>query len=368
MQSGLKVVDEYVKKLREIVNYVDSSDSRLTKFVQAVVNCHSDFSGKPVRWNVIYSMLRRALEAKEPLIKCAYRESSHLLRLGDEDWETIENICDFLEPFYEITMLFSGSEYPTTNLYFANIVSIEKLLYDAFDDPKLKPMADSMLGKFEEYWSNYSVILSIAVVLDPRYKLQFVKFLYSIIYSNPEECAEKVKVVLDAFSDMYEFYAKSVFPALSSSSSVQRSTSSKNNSSNFSTRPFTMANIFEIFDASAAATRSIKSDMDSYLNAPLVPQFDGDFDVLQFWKSQQALYPILACMARDVLAIPITSVASESTFSMGGRTFTKYRSSLVPKNVEVLITTQNWILGYEPLEEDDELEVGREVETIDEDF
>lgn len=129
-----------------------------------------------------------------------------------------------------------------------------------------------------------------------------------------------------------------------------------------------MANIFEIFDASAAATRSIKSDMDSYLNAPLVPQFDGDFDVLQFWKSQQALYPILACMARDVLAIPITSVASESTFSMGGRTFTKYRSSLVPKNVEVLITTQNWILGYEPLEEDDELEVGREVETIDEDF
>ncbi|KAL4289867.1 hypothetical protein GQ457_14G012730 [Hibiscus cannabinus] len=54
-------------------------------------------------------------------------------------------------------------------------------------------------------------------------------------------------------------------------------------------------------------------------------------------------YPILMRMACDVLAIPISIVASESAFSTGGRVLDSFRTSLTPRLVEALICTQDWI-------------------------
>ena len=51
----------------------------------------------------------------------------------------------------------------------------------------------------------------------------------------------------------------------------------------------------------------------------------------------------LSQMARDILTIPILTVASESTFSTSGRVLDAFRSSLTPKLVEVLICVQDWI-------------------------
>lgn len=106
-----------------------------------------------------------------------------------------------------------------------------------------------------------------------------------------------------------------------------------------------------------------QSEIDRYLLTPLEPKpvdvDHDDYDVLKYWQSQLVSYPVLAVLARDVLTIPITSVASESAFSMGARTLSKYRSALLPKNVEILVTTQNWLHGYEEIEEN-VLEIGNE--------
>jgi hypothetical protein len=37
--------------------------------------------------------------------------------LSDEEWIELGKIAEFLKPFYDITTLFSGSTYPTANLY-----------------------------------------------------------------------------------------------------------------------------------------------------------------------------------------------------------------------------------------------------------
>ncbi|KAL8125550.1 hypothetical protein AgCh_013001 [Apium graveolens] len=48
-------------------------------------------------------------------------------------------------------------------------------------------------------------------------------------------------------------------------------------------------------------------------------------------------------MAKDILSIPATSMASEATFSVGGRVLIQFRSSLNLQTVEALICTGDWV-------------------------
>jgi len=48
-------------------------------------------------------------------------------------------------------------------------------------------------------------------------------------------------------------------------------------------------------------------------------------------------------MVRDVLATPISTVASESAFSTRGRVLDVFRSYLNPPMAEALICAQNWL-------------------------
>ena len=82
--------------------------------------------------------------------------------------------------------------------------------------------------------------------------------------------------------------------------------------------------------------------MDKYL-AEANEEFVEDFEILLWWKVNSPRFPTLSKMARDVLAILVSTVASESAFSTGGRVLDQYRSSLTPKIVQALVCTQDWI-------------------------
>ena len=62
-------------------------------------------------------------------------------------------------------------------------------------------------------------------------------------------------------------------------------------------------------------------------------------------KTNGSKYPILARIARDVYVIPISTVASESTFSTGGRVVSPHYSKLHPNTLEALMCAQNWLLA-----------------------
>ena len=85
------------------------------------------------------------------------------------------------------------------------------------------------------------------------------------------------------------------------------------------------------------------NDLERYLVEESVSPLKPDFDILSWWKENQRKYRVLSQIARDVLAIQVSTVASESAFSTGGRILDPFRSSLSPKMVEALICTQNWV-------------------------
>ncbi|KAG8363134.1 hypothetical protein BUALT_BualtUnG0001100 [Buddleja alternifolia] len=97
-----------------------------------------------------------------------------------------------------------------------------------------------------------------------------------------------------------------------------------------------------------------KSELEVYLEEKLHPSKNNDnFDILQYWKNNESKFPVLSRMAKDILSIPVSSVASESAFCTGERVLSKFRSSLLPSTVEALTCAQDWIrsgpvhIGYD---------------------
>ena len=101
----------------------------------------------------------------------------------------------------------------------------------------------------------------------------------------------------------------------------------------------------ESFNAFVCSTTNLdarRSEIDTYLEELVWPR-SSDFDILSWWKANSSKYPILQTIARDILAIPISTVASEFAFSTSGRFICPHRSRLHPKTLEAMMCAQDWL-------------------------
>lgn len=60
--------------------------------------------------------------------------------------------------------------------------------------------------------------------------------------------------------------------------------------------------------ASSELTKYSQTDFGSLLS-------QSSFNILEFWKKQTPYYPIISAMARDLLTVQASTLASESAFS-----------------------------------------------------
>ena len=75
------------------------------------------------------------------------------------------------------------------------------------DDEYVKLIATKMYKKFEKYWSEYNVLLAIACILDPRYKMQFVEFCYHGLYGHN---STELKNVKDKLFSLFNEYSSNM--------------------------------------------------------------------------------------------------------------------------------------------------------------
>ncbi|XP_048234299.1 zinc finger BED domain-containing protein RICESLEEPER 1-like [Ricinus communis] len=267
-------------------------------------------------------------------------DSKFLADFGDDlpsevDWTKAKVLIKFLKKFYDATCKLSGALYSTSNLYFLEVIKILKEL-DAskiIKDSELSQMTIEMRAEFDKYWGSLdkmNVMLFVAVVLDPRCKLKYLKAKYTIYYGEDEakNLEKRVKIALELMVDEYKIIEDQLHMGEVVGSSEK---------SAYDSGPSDMETEEEIdeffLEEEAQQNLSKISELDRYFEE-FAEKFTIDFDILTWWKVNSVRYPILSKVARDVLAIQASTVASESAFSTGGRTLDQYRSSLLPTTAE----------------------------------
>ncbi|XP_025981662.1 zinc finger BED domain-containing protein DAYSLEEPER [Glycine max] len=186
------------------------------------------------------------------------------------------------------------------------------------------------------------------MIVDPRMKLEALRFYYSKL--DTSTCDEKINNIKEKMYKLFDEYV-SVKSSSSTASSSQQPTVEEDFSIEENQEMDDPYNEY-INYVSQNVNVNDKSELDLYLaETPLEPKFFPKLDILSYWKDRQERYPNLCRLACEVLSIPITIVASESTFSIGARVLNKYRASLLLSNVQALILTQNGINGFEDIDE-----------------
>jgi hypothetical protein len=167
-----------------------------------------------------------------------------------------------------VTNIVSGSDYPTSNLFLSEVWGMKEVLHKKSMDKNeyMRSMTAKMLEKFDKYWGEYNLLMSIAAVLDPRYKMKLINFSFPYIYPA-DQFSKHIDNVLSTLHELYELYELYV---ADHNSSVLQSAQETSGSSSVSSRgplhkvPTGRSRYLEHV-RSSDIIRPLKTDLDIYL-------------------------------------------------------------------------------------------------------
>jgi hypothetical protein len=99
------------------------------------------------------------------------------------------------------------------------------------------------------------------------------------------------------------------------------------------------------FFTSSSSTPSAISELTAYLDSDPVTCYEESFDILLWWREHKLTYPILSIMVRDIMVVPVSTVSSESCFSLSGRILEDRRRRLLLEHIEMLTCIKDWEQG-----------------------
>lgn len=241
------------------------------------------------------------------------------------------------------TIAFSGSTYPTANVFYPYIMNVKIALKQAIEsgDKHLIPMASAMLDKFNKYWEKRNNVIVIATILDPRFKMRYIEWCFAQMYDSArsQNLIHAINSELELLYKVVEINYRDKVTVLTGR--TESASSSKDTTNSLAS---VVSSGFQLF-LQSNATEGSKSELLIYLDEPNVPINDKDFKLLDFWKVNAHRFLVVSTLAKKFLVVLASSVSSESTFSTSGRILDDYRSSLHLEMVQALVCASSWIRG-----------------------
>ncbi|XP_022987621.1 zinc finger BED domain-containing protein DAYSLEEPER-like isoform X1 [Cucurbita maxima] len=336
-----------IRKIRDSVKYVTTSDSHEEKFLELkqqlqVPSERNLVLDDQMQWNTTYHMLVAASEMKE-VFSCLdtsdpdYREAPSM-----EDWKLVDILCTYLKLLFDAANILTTTSHPSAITVFHEVCRIHSELARAVtsEDPFTSSLSKMMLEKVDKYWKDCSIVLAAAVVMDPRFKMKLVEFSFTKVYG--EEAPAYIKVVDDGIHELFEEYVALPLPL--TPTYAEDGSADGNMKAEDSQGNLLSDNGFSDFDVYIMETTSqqMKSELDRYLEDSLLPRVQ-DFDLLGWWKLNKFKYPTLSKMARDILSIPVSTLTPDSVFITRRKKMDQYRSSLRPETAEAMICSKDWM-------------------------
>jgi hypothetical protein len=325
-------------------------------------------------------MLKAAIVYEKVFTRLVDEDMSYVIDLSEArdgfghpdetDWENVKKMADFLEHLHDLTVRVSATLHVTSHTLFHEIGEVHLLIQSWLNSTDV--VQSAMKDKFDKYWGlwhtsnsntivndkgrgkgkekeNINLLIFVAGCLDPRYKLSmYTKITVEEIFG--EERGQLVWEAIDTcVHELFEEYKKMYGPAEETSDAIDPVASKGGRGGKLKE---VIAKRMRLGNASSNNT---KSELDKYL-AEETEDTEMKIDLLVWWKASEQRFPILSRLARDVLAIPISSVASESAFSTSGRILDDFRSSLTPFMLEALVCTQDWLRWSVPVDIEENIE------------
>lgn len=288
---------------------------------------HTLIQSCATRWNSVYMMLNRLYTnrcaisnvlADRTITKSAMAKKFEIV---ESDWMNIETLVTLLKPLQIITTVLSSEKHSPVSM-------VRPLMFKLIEKHlKIKENDDGISLKFkqtvieqltERFKLNERVISPsvisvrhVAPFFDPRYK----NLEYETIEVR-ENILEKVKKLIDDIT--FQFNDNGTQMSQTDQSATKKTTSG----------------LEFLYGQEENNINDASAQYQNYLREPLLRY---DLCPLEWWKSHEKKYPLIAQIAKKYLCIPATSVSSERCFSTAGNVVTPKRSCLSTENVNLLV-------------------------------
>ena len=180
VRDGLEVIKDSIAKIRESVAYWTATPKRIEKFEEIAKHVKVKLEHKlgldcKTRWNSTFKMLSIAMPYKAVFSRASIVDKLYDCAPSEEEWDFCREVVSRLKLFNDITTVFSGTNYVTTNIHLLKICEAKEQIrkWSFCGNPIIEKMSFEMNEKFNKYWKEIQGPMGLATILDPRFKTDF---------------------------------------------------------------------------------------------------------------------------------------------------------------------------------------------------